>query len=288
MLDWSRERSDAVHARSRPGARARRGTASGIRLILRGARTPTSASGTSTEPSGRGGSRGRRSPSGGYVMSRSACGHARGRARREADAEPPRLEVGRVRARRRLRVALLAAGTQTSQSYFSRPARRGRRGDVDDAVRNVELLQERPPRWRAGARARPRSPRGPVKTNCSTLSNWWTRNMPSRVLPGRAGLRAGSSSTSRRSGAAAPRGSRPCAGRRAPPLGGAGQVEVVFLRDRVDVGRRRSGRSPCRTSPARGRAPAAAPARSLCSDEPLRASRRKIASWSREPSPPIV
>ena len=100
-----------------------------------------------------------------------------------ADAEPARLEVGRVRGRRDLAVALLGREPRLDVVLLRRRRAEVARGDVDDAVGEAELARRAPPRSRAAARARRASPPGAQKTNISTLSNWWTRNMPRVSLP---------------------------------------------------------------------------------------------------------
>ena len=101
----------------------------------------------------------------------------------EADVEPARLEVGRVRRRRDLAVALLRREPRLDVVLLHRRRAEVAGGDVDHAVREAELLRRAPPRSRAGARARRATPRASQKTNISTLSNWWTRNMPRVSLP---------------------------------------------------------------------------------------------------------
>ena len=180
-----------------------------------------------------------------------------------ADVQPARLEVGRVRRRGQLAVALLARQPRLAVVLLGGRGAEVVDGDVDDAVGDPEraedllLVREQP---LVLVDARPRARRTRTSRPCRTGARGTARACRARPRPPRAGSRA----RSRRSAAAAARrrGSRPRAARRARPR----SCRSGRARRRPagrSAARCRAG-SRCRTAPPRAPARAGRPARSPC------------------------
>ena len=163
-----------------------------------------------------GSSRGSRAPCGRSIaVPFSVCTGSRSLAVAVADAEAARLEVGRVRRRGQLAIALLAREPALDVVLLRRRGAEVAGRDVDDAVRKAERLRGSPPRSRAVARARRSTAAAVAEDEQLDLVELVDAEHAARVLAGGARLAPEVRREGRRSGAAAPRGSRPCAGRRA-------------------------------------------------------------------------
>ena len=239
-----RSRTLAAPSRLNPGAQAR----------------PTRA--------GRPGSRPRRRRAGGSPSARSACAPtatavplsvctcARLAALRPvADVEPARLEVGRVRGRGQLAVALLGRAARPRVVLLGAPSAEVVDRDVDHAVRDLRAPGGSPPRSPAAARARPPTSSGSTNENISTLSNWCTRKMPRVSLP--------AAPASRRKQGEKPGVAARQLDSRISPACSEASGDLATCRPGT-AGRRPAGRSAarcragsrCRTAPPRAPAPA--------------------------------
>ena len=136
-----------------------------------------------------------------------------------ADVEPARLEVGRVRGRGELAVALLARQPRLAVVLLGGRGAEVVDRDVDDAVRDLERLQDLLLDARAAARARRRASSGSTNAEHLDLVELVHAEDAARVARPPRPPRAGSRARSRRSAAAAARrrASRPRAARRARP-----------------------------------------------------------------------